>query len=177
LQAATTQNQIAGQAGSTAANAAGTGQSNLINAGAQQGNLAATNQQLGLADINALSTLGQQQQTIEQNKQLFPLNNLSTLSGMLRGYNVPTTTTTQLTGSPLSGLAAIGAGAKGLFEGTGKDGTGLSLYDQIKKAFGSDNSGDNSGGGGGSSGGGGASPQLYPHTNPEDGSTYYTEEP
>ena len=131
LQAATAQNQIAGQAGSTAANAAGTGQSNLINAGAQQGNLAATNQQLGLADINALSTLGQQQQTIAQNQQLFPLNNLSTLSGMLRGYNVPTTTTTQLTGSPLSALAAIGSGAKGLFDPTGTNGTGPSLFQNL----------------------------------------------
>jgi hypothetical protein len=142
LQAATTQNQIAGQAGSTAANAAGTGQSNLINAGAQQGNLAATNQQLGLADINALSTLGQQQQTIEQNKQLFPLNNLSTLSGMLRGYNMPTTTTTQLTGSPLSALAAIGSGTAGLFAGSGANGTGPNLLDQIKKAFGSSDTGN-----------------------------------
>jgi len=132
LQAAINQNQIANQAGSTAATAAGTGQSNLINAGAQQGNLAATNQQLSLADINALSTLGQQQQTIEQNKQLFPLNNLSTLSGVLRGYNVPTTTTTQMTGSPLSALAAMGSGVAGLFN-TPVGGT--SLYDTIANKF------------------------------------------
>jgi hypothetical protein len=131
LQTAVQQNQVANQAGSTAANAAGTGQSNLTQAGAQQGNLAATNQQLGLADINALSTLGQQQQTIGQNAQLFPLNNLSTLSGILRGYNIPTTTTTQLTGSPLSALASLGAGTAGLFQGTGTSGTGPNLFSQI----------------------------------------------
>jgi hypothetical protein len=175
------QNQANLTAGQTASQAAAN-QAQAQNTAAQNmGTLAQTGQGMSLADINALSTLGQQQQTIEQNKQLFPLNNLSTLSGMLRGYNVPTTTTTQLTGSPLSALAAIGSGAKGLFDATGTNGTGLSLYDQIKKAFGSDstpppsNGGDNSGGGGG--GGGGTSPQLYPHINPEDGSTYYTEEP
>ena len=141
LNTATTQNQIAGQAGATAANAAGTGQANLIQAGNAQSNLAGQNQALGLADINALSTLGGQQQTIAQNQQLFPLTNLSTLSGILRGYNVPTTTTTQATGSPLSALAAMGAGAAGLFSGSGANGTGPSLYSNILKAFGSNNSG------------------------------------
>jgi hypothetical protein len=80
--------------------------------------------------------LGEQQRTLKQNQQLFPLSNLSTLSGMLRGYNVPTTTTTTATGSPLSALASVGAGAAGLFSGSGTGGTGPSLYDNIIKNFG-----------------------------------------
>ena len=59
--------------------------------------------------IRDRSTLGGQQQTIAQNQQLFPLTNLSTLSGLLRGYNVPTTTTTTAQGSPLSALGTLGA--------------------------------------------------------------------
>ena len=128
LNAATTQNQIAGQAGSTAANAAGTGQANLIQAGNAQSNLAGQNQQLGLADINALATLGGQQQTIAQNQQLFPLTNLSTLSGMLRGYNVPTTTTTTAQASPLSVLGGAITGTAGMFAPL-KDSAGNILKD------------------------------------------------
>jgi hypothetical protein len=115
LQAAINEKQIANTAGQTAANAASAGQQNLTQAGSALGNLATTNQNLNLNDINALSTLGAQQQTIEQNKQLFPLNNLSTLSGVLRGYNVPTSTTTTADMSPLSALAGAGAGAVGMF--------------------------------------------------------------
>jgi len=107
LQTAEQQNALQGQLGSTAASAESSGQQNLANIGAQQSSLAAQNQALGLADINALSTLGAQQQTIKQNQQLFPLTNLATLSGLLRGYNVPTTTTTTAQGSPLSAAASL----------------------------------------------------------------------
>jgi hypothetical protein len=76
--------------------------------------------------------LGAQQQTIEQNKQMFPLNNLSTLSGVLRGYNVPTSTTTTADMSPLSALAGVGAGAVGLFTpGTG----GKTPFDSLQAAY------------------------------------------
>ena len=116
LQAALGQNQVANAAGTTAANAASAGQQNLTQAGSALGNLATTNQNLNLNDINAQATLGAQQQTINQNQQLFPLNNLSTLSGMLRGYSVPMSTTATQTAqmSPLSALAGAGAGAIGL---------------------------------------------------------------
>ena len=136
IDAALKQNQIQQQVGQTAGTLASQGQQNLTQAGAQQGQLASTNQALNLAEINALATLGEQQRTLKQNEQLFPLSNLSTLSGMLRGYNVPTTTTTTATGSPLSALAAIGSGAAGLFQGSGTAGTGPSLYDNIIKNFG-----------------------------------------
>jgi len=136
IDAAIKQNQIQSQLATTAANAASQGQTNLTNAGQAQGTLATTNQALNLADINALATLGEQQRTLKQNEQLFPLSNLSTLSGMLRGYNVPTTTKTTAEMSPLSALAGVGAGAAGLFSGTGVGGTGPSLFDNIKKSLG-----------------------------------------
>ena len=132
LQAALGQNQVENTAGSTAANAASAGQQNLTQAGSALGNLATTNQNLGLNDVNALSTLGAQQQTIEQNKQLFPLNNLSTLSGVLRGYNVPTSTTTTAEMSPLSALAGAGAGTVGLFT-AGPN--GQTPFDSLQAAY------------------------------------------
>ena len=116
LNAATTQNQIAGQAGATAANAANAGQQNLTTLGNAQSQLAGQNQALALARLNALATLGSQKQTIEQNKELFPLQNLTTLSGLLRGYTTPTTTTTTAEMSPLSALGAVGAGVAGLLQ-------------------------------------------------------------
>jgi hypothetical protein len=136
LDTAIKQNQINSQLGTTAATAASQGQQNLTQAGQAQGTLASTNQALNLAEINALATLGEQQRTLKQNKELFPLSNLSTLSGMLRGYNVPTTTQTTAEMSPLSALAGIGSGAAGLFSGTGTGGTGPSLFDNIKKSLG-----------------------------------------
>jgi hypothetical protein len=136
LDTAIKQNQINAQLGSTAGTLASQGQQNLTQAGAQQGQLASTNQALNLAEINALATLGEQQRTLKQNKELFPLSNLSTLSGMLRGYNVPTTTKTTAEMSPLSALAGIGTGAVGLFSGTGSGGTGPSVWENMKKALG-----------------------------------------
>jgi hypothetical protein len=124
IDAALKQNQINAQLGSTAGTLASQGTQNLINAGTQQGQLASTNQALRLGEINALSTLGEQQRTLKQNEELFPLSNLSTLSGMLRGYNIPLSTRTTAEMSPLSALAGVGAGAMGLFQGTGAAGTG-----------------------------------------------------
>ena len=131
LKTALQQKQLEGTLGSTAGQLASAGQQNLTQAGQAQGQLASTNQALGLADINALATLGGQQQTIAQNKELFPLSNLSTLSGLLRGYTTPTTVKTTAAGSPLSALGTIGAGTAGLFQGTGTGGTGKSLFEQM----------------------------------------------
>jgi hypothetical protein len=129
LQAGTAQNQLQGQLGSTAGQLASAGQQNLTQLGNAQSNLAGQNQALGLADINALSTLGGQQQTIAQNQQLFPLTNLSTLSGLLRGYSVPTTTKTTASASPLSIIGGAITGTAGLF--TKNPTTGLTPYDSL----------------------------------------------
>ena len=63
-------------------------------------------QNMSLADINALATLGGQQQTIAQNQQLFPLTTLSNLASLLQGYSIPTGTKTTMCMSPLSGILA-----------------------------------------------------------------------
>jgi len=134
LQAGTAQNQLMGQLGSTAAQAAGTGQTNLTQLGNAQSQLAAQQQGLSLADINALSTLGGQQQTIAQNRELFPLNNLSTLSGMLRGYSVPTTTKTTMQSSPLSVIGGAITGTADLFTKDPK--TNLTKFDNLTSGLG-----------------------------------------
>ena len=78
---------------------------------------AQTGQNMTLADINALATMGGQQQTIAQNKELFPLQTAITGTQALRGYSVPTGATSSYTGpipgaysaSPLSQIAGLGS--------------------------------------------------------------------
>jgi hypothetical protein len=92
-------------------------QAQKLAASNQLGNLATTGQNLSLADINALSTLGGQQQTIKQNEQLFPLQTLNSGAAALRGYQIPTAVNSTYTGpipgaynaSPLQQIAGIGA--------------------------------------------------------------------
>jgi hypothetical protein len=110
------QNQIASGLGATATTGAANQATALNQAAQQMGTLGQTGQNISLADINALATLGGQQQTIAQNRQLFPLTNLSTLSAMLRGYTVPTTTKTMAEQSPLSVLAGTTTGLAGLYQ-------------------------------------------------------------
>jgi hypothetical protein len=147
------QNALLGQLGTSAGNLGQQQAGNLTQIGTSAGNLATqagqlkntagqnlgalaqAGQGLSLADINALSTLGGQQQTIAQNKELFPLSNITTLAGALRGYNIPTTTKTTATASPLSVAAGLGTGVAGLFQGTGTNGTGPNLITQISDYF------------------------------------------
>jgi hypothetical protein len=131
LTAGTAQNQLFGQLGSTAGQLASAGQQNLTQAGGALSSLAGQNQALNLADINALSTLGGQQQTIAQNAQNYPLTKLASLAALLQGQQIPSTVTTQLNMSPLSGLATIGSGVAGLFQGSGTNGTGPSIFQQL----------------------------------------------
>lgn len=147
LQTALQKQQLEGQMGSTAGNLASLGQQNLTAAGRAQLEQAKTNQELGLADINALSTLGSQQQTIAQNRELFPLTNLSTASSLLRGYNIPTSTSTTLNMSPLSAMGTIGAGAMGLITPNAQNKTPLdNIANAWKKYMGSGNVTDLGGG-------------------------------
>jgi hypothetical protein len=111
-QAQTAQNQANLTAAQTAAQAAAN-QGNLLNqAGVNMGNLAQTGANMNLACINALSTLGGQQQTIGQNEQNYPLTKLQSLGTLLQGYSIPTGTRTTLCMSPLSGAAALGTAGK-----------------------------------------------------------------
>jgi len=80
------------------------------------GTLGTQGQTMNLADVNALSTLGGQQQQIGQNAQNYPLTTLSSLSNIMQGAQIPTTVTSQLNASPLSTLAGMGTGALGMIQ-------------------------------------------------------------
>jgi hypothetical protein len=97
-------------------------QANRIAAANSLGNLATTTQNLGLGDVNALATLGAQQQQIAQNQQLFPMQQLTAESNLLKGATIPTATSSSYTGpipgaynaSPLSQIAGLGSLAGGI---------------------------------------------------------------
>jgi len=101
--------------GQTAGNLSATEQANLINAATTGGNLAGQTQTLGLGDVNALATLGGQQQTIKQNEQMFPLTALSKQAELMRGLTIPTSSVQTFKGSPLSALSSLGATTAGIF--------------------------------------------------------------
>ena len=90
---------------------------NKIAASQQLGSLATSTQNLGLGDVNALATLGGQQQTIAQNQQLFPMQQLTAESNLLKGATIPTATSSSYTGpipgayntSPLAQIAGVGS--------------------------------------------------------------------
>jgi hypothetical protein len=92
-------------------------QTNKLNAAQQMGALATAGQNMSLADINALATMGGQQQTIANNEQMFPLQALNAASQTVRGFTVPTNVSSSYTGpipgayaaSPLSQIAGLGA--------------------------------------------------------------------
>jgi len=108
------QNTLCAQIGQTAGQLASAGQQNLTQAGTAQANLACQSQSMGLKGINALATLGCQQRTLLQNAQCYPLQKLTNLSNLLKGYTVPTTTTQKLCMSPLSAAASLAATATGI---------------------------------------------------------------
>ena len=139
LTAAGQQNALQAQMGTSAGSLSSMGTQNLTAAGRAQAELAKQQQDQALADINAKATLGSQQQTIAQNKELFPLSNLTTASGIMRGYSVPTATKTTAEMSPLSAAATIGAGTAGLiqpkYDTAGNIIKGSSLMDQITNIF------------------------------------------
>lgn len=95
---------------------------NKLAASQQFGNLATQTQALGLGDVNALATLGEQQRTLAQNQQLFPMQQLTAQSALLRGQTIPTSTASSYTGpipgaynaSPLSQIAGLGSLATGI---------------------------------------------------------------
>lgn len=105
---------LLGQLGQTAGGLAAQEAAARQQAGLGMGTLAQQAAGMNLACINALSTLGAQQQTIAQNQQMFPLTTLSNLAGIMQGQAIPTGTRTQLCMSPLSAIAAIGAGGLGV---------------------------------------------------------------
>ena len=106
-------NQIT--AGQAAANAAAQQAAAQTAAATGQLNLGQQIQQSGLTDVNALSTLGQQQQQIAQNQQLFPLDVAAKQAAILSGAQIPTTVQQTMEGSPLSAIAGLGGLTAGMF--------------------------------------------------------------
>jgi hypothetical protein len=99
---------------------------NQLAASQQLGNLAGQTQALGLGDVNALATLGGQKQTIGQNEQLFPMQQLVNESSLLRNYTIPTSVSmsettpavsSQMQNSPLANYLAIAGTANNLTGG------------------------------------------------------------
>lgn len=108
---------------------------NQLAASGQLGNLAAQTSGLGLADVNALSTLGAQQQQIAQNQSLFPLAVAQQQANILKGYTVPTQVSSSYTGpipgaysaSPLAQIAGLGS----VLGGISNTNLGKSLMDVV----------------------------------------------
>jgi len=108
---------------------------NQLAASGQLGTLANQTQAGGLADINALSTLGAQQQQIAQNQSLFPLSVAQQQANILKGYTVPTQVSSSYTGpipgaysaSPLAQIAGLGS----VLGGISNTNLGKSLMDVV----------------------------------------------
>ena len=115
--------------------------------GSQMGALGTTTQQLGMGDVNALSTMGGQQQQMAQNQQLFPLQVAAQQAALMKGFTIPTSVSSTYTGpipgayqtSPLMQLGSLGAGIGSFFQTPA--GGGPSIIDNIGgwlgKTFGS----------------------------------------
>jgi hypothetical protein len=127
-------NQV--NAGQVAGNMA-TNQGNLYrDVGTAQAALANQTQTQGLADTNALATLGGQQQTIAQNRQLAPLDILGKQASLMSGAQLPTSTTVTATGSPLSAIAGLGSLGVALNTKNASGTTpGQNISDVISKLF------------------------------------------
>jgi hypothetical protein len=109
--------------------------------GAQMGALGTTAQNLGLGDVNALSTMGAQQQQMAQNQQLFPLQVAAQQAALMKGFTIPTSVSSTYTGpipgayqaSPLQQIGSLGSGIAGLF--TSPAGGGKTIWDNISSAL------------------------------------------
>ena len=109
-----------------------------------QGMLASKGQELGLTGAGALTKAGGEKQAFEQSKLDYPLKNATTVSNLMRGYQVPIDQTQTFTG-PKAGLyqqspldkalslaSLVGAGASGTAGGK-LGGAWKKIIDAIKK--------------------------------------------
>lgn len=117
-QTASAAQQAQNQANLTAAQIAeqaATNEANILNQAGQEAIQGATAaQNINLACMNALSTLGAQQQKIKQCEEMFPLTKLEEQAKLLQGYSIPVGAKTVLCMSPLAAAAAIGSTATGI---------------------------------------------------------------
>jgi hypothetical protein len=115
-------------------------QSNLGNIANVQGNLASTGQSAANSALTTQAALGAQEQAQKQAIINAPLQNATSVAGLMKGFNVPTTSTTNYTGpanvygpSQLSQLLAVGSLANSLPAGT-LSGLGTKLTDLLSSA-------------------------------------------
>lgn len=126
-----------GNLGQAAGNLTNTGQSNLTAAGGKLGDLATAGQSLDLRDTAALSSIGGQQQQLDQQNENtayqdfldqrdYPKQQVGFLNNALHGIAVPQSSTTTNTGpaasysaSPLASLTGGLAGISALFKAKG----------------------------------------------------------
>ena len=116
LNAAIQKQSLLGQLGSTAATATAECARAKQAAGVGMGQLGTQQNQANIACINALSTLGAQEQTIGQNAQCFDLAKYAKLAGIMQGAQIPTTVKTTMCESPYSALGTLGSGALGVLQ-------------------------------------------------------------
>lgn len=120
-------------------------QEQLKNMAAQtQGTLASEEQQLGLTGAKSLLDAGAIKQAYEQSLIEAPLKMATNASGLLRGYNAPTSTTQKFTGpmpgaysaSPLQNIAGVatlfGSGRGGTSAASGLINAGKDAYSWLK---------------------------------------------
>ena len=94
---------------------------------------------MNIAELQNLASLGAQQQAIAQGEENFPLQTAQAVSGLMRGYTMPTDTSSTYEG-PLAGLQYSPSGLQqvstlaGLFAPTGTGGTGASAIEGIINA-------------------------------------------
>jgi len=111
-------------------------QQNLGNIANVQGNLATSGQNAANAALTEQATLGAQQQAQNQAVINAPLTQATNASQLLKGYTVPTTSTTNYSGpasvygpSPLSQVAGLGS----LIGAVGSSGLGTTISDALSK--------------------------------------------
>jgi hypothetical protein len=132
MNAATQRQALLNQLGSTAATAGAQCASAKQAAGVGMGQLGTGLTNANIACINALATLGGQQQTIGQNAQCFDLSKYAKLAGIMQGAQIPTGVKTTMCMSPLSTIGQIGGGALGILC---KIGQNPDMFKNIKSAY------------------------------------------
>lgn len=127
------QAQLLGQLGQTAGGLTAQQAQALNQAGQTLGTLGTAGQGANIACINALATLGGQQQTIAQNQQLFPMSTLAQLSQLLQGYSIPVSTKTTLCRSGIENIGSLAGLAGSLTQPNAI--TGKSFLDSVLKTI------------------------------------------
>ena len=135
------------QIGQTQGQLTSTDMSARMQAAQNYGALGTATQNLGMGDVNALSTMGGQQQQMAQNQQLFPLQVAAQQAALMKGFTIPTSVSSTYTGpipgayqtSPLMQLGSLGTGIAGLFQtpSSGGASTITNIGDWLSKTFGS----------------------------------------